>query len=925
MSKNQNHFLLAVLLAAPCSLMAGEAPRIEPNGAISLRLEHPVQKEDPSWVPMHIDIALKDGKPAVGAAFATRFNWAGHPVDVSKLNITGGRLMGEVTVAFQWDDMQRQGSTITDEKTRRQRTPAWQNGVVQTLQLDCPVTDLLGPASGTAAWLSDSFASGRDAGKAGAVPARAWAEAPEDSTKPVHFEFMLGSWSPTGAYNNTYDAMPGASTVLVRGVARGGKVSEIVCMQAPERYVMNVANLVWSVTDSALTLERGSLAGQFTIKANKDAKVRGMSGDAPITNVFFKGENAKGMELPDVPVSLKIAGTLVGRRLIGSAEVTIAGATHTSSILGQVRSYPFMAHSDRTPREWKFTRQPDPELVEAARKESLTPIRPGEPGKREFWTEYSIKGGVTFLYQADQTFALKDGQRLVQKFKELIPYDEYRQKAKAGNWGNARTAFGCIAAPAFNLAPIAGAQRYRMSVGSTGKPPQEYSFEAAHPWVPLTPVWDKVEYKSGDNDQNRGWSLTVIGLDAAGKEVGTPVKQGFELRSSFAGPYHELPRSYRESALMHGRWMRDNPRNTDARQIIGTGDYTGSAGDGQIWYQTFNAFYGAQIVYELTGNAQERIDALRMLREVGDWWEKNFKHNYIPDTYQGWVFDQHVYGKAWLDLFRLTGDQKYADAARLLAERLVAKQMPNGNWSEVDPGSGRMGHDPATGLYFWYGKYAAAWPADIDPSSLLHFLGRVRLELKTDAFKANEEKCWRWLLDNSIARFDWRKQGPCESSNVAMPWATLPDYALHAFEYLALDLPGREKDVALMTDLLRWCEERGVMWQRTEDKLLVYPRLEPLGIRESPAQNGAMGRLALAYARLAALTGNKLHRAKAEALAGSLIVAQNPVTGQIMDNVQSMDPALSGSGDGGNRGEFSGRALLQLVQLWDSLPPQPSK
>ena len=96
--------------------------------------------------------------------------------------------------------------------------------MVQTLQLDCPVTDLLGPASGTVAWLSDSFASGRDAGKAGAVPARDWAEAPEDSTKPVYFEFMLGSWSPTGAYNGTYDAMPGASTVLVRGVVRSGKI-----------------------------------------------------------------------------------------------------------------------------------------------------------------------------------------------------------------------------------------------------------------------------------------------------------------------------------------------------------------------------------------------------------------------------------------------------------------------------------------------------------------------------------------------------------------------------------------------------------------------------------------------------------------------------------------------------------------------------
>ncbi|MEI8121087.1 MAG: hypothetical protein WCI20_03480 [bacterium] len=127
-----------------------------------------------------------------------------------------------------------------------------------------------------------------------------------------------------------------------------------------------------------------------------------------------------------------------------------------------------------------------------------------------------------------------------------------------------------------------------------------------------------------------------------------------------------------------------------------------------------------------------------------------------------------------------------------------------------------------------------------------------------------------------------------------------------------------------MTDLLRWCEERGVIWQRKEDKLLVYPRLEPVGIRESPAQNGAIGRLALAYARLAALTGDKLHRAKAEALAGAILVAQNPVTGQIYDNNLSIDPAISGAGDGGNRGEFAGRALMRLAQLWETRPP-PAK
>jgi len=50
-------------------------------------------------------------------------------------------------------------------------------------------------------------------------------------------------------------------------------------------------------------------------------------------------------------------------------------------------------------------------------------------------------------------------------------------------------------------------------------------------------------------------------------------------------------------------------------------------------------------------------------------------------------------------------------------------------------------------------------------------------------------------------------------------------------------------------------------------------------------------------------------------------VAQNPVTSQIYDSNPTIDPALSGRGGGGNRGEFAGRALMRLAQLWEGLPP----
>jgi hypothetical protein len=189
-------------------------------------------------------------------------------------------------------------------------------------------------------------------------------------------------------------------------------------------------------------------------------------------------------------------------------------------------------------------------------------------------------------------------------------------------------------------------------------------------------------------------------------------------------------------------------------------------------------------------------------------------------------------------------------------------------------------------------------------------LGRVRKELKTDEFRPVEDKTWKWLQENSIARFDWRKQGPMESSHTNLPWPTVADYALHCFEYLALDLPGRETDRALMTDLLRWCEDRAVDWGRISRGGVVVP--------QASGFNDVTPRLALAYARLAERTKDPLQRAKAEALAHAALVAQNPVSGQVVTrwNFETV-PWWQGAGDGGFRFEYGGMALFRLTRLWE--------
>ncbi|HSW49293.1 MAG TPA: hypothetical protein VLH09_03915, partial [Bryobacteraceae bacterium] len=398
----------------------------------------------------------------------------------------------------------------------------------------------------------------------------------------------------------------------------------------------------------------------------------------------------------------------------------------------------------------------------------------------------------------------------------------------------------------------------------------------------------------------------IQGLDGTGQNVGEAVSVHVARKPAFQGPYFKaLPRSCREAALLSARWLRDNPVFTAFRLNHGMIDGLNHNGDGQLWSNTFGALYAGLVVAQHAPDPAERQYGLDLAITVGEVWLRSFLAGYLPDTYKGWAFDQWVYGTCWLDLYRLTGDPRWRDLVLEHAKRLCSKQLPSGTWGETWPeGDVPPSVDAKTGLpqiISIQGPSMQQW----DPSSLLYYLGRVRKELKTDDFRAAEDKAWQWLVDNSIARFDWRRQGPGESTQHKQPWGTVADCALQCYEYLALDLPGRKADPALMEDLLRWCEERAVDWRRQAHPTQVFPYVGP--------HRDTQLRLARACARQAQRTGSALWKAKAEALAGAMLTAQCPTTGQI--------PRASGGGAGGARGEYATMALLDLAELWEPTKP----
>ena len=885
--------LLALCLTVPAA-SAGDLSAVSPlkaespDGAWVVRLESPFVREQPRWMPLRIDLEIAGGKPVQAVASAIHLNVNWHTVDVTGLRLADGRLTGSLAVSFQADDFDKATVAAANAKqpdAGRHVKDSFAGLPPQVIAVDLPLGAITGAAPGTAK-IDKDVVNPRQ--KPLTVAARAWRPVPAVAGAPRYVEFQIVRWDNTlsARGETTYDSQNYGALLLRCILLPDGSTRDWTCLWGMNRSSLQFADLLWSVENAKVTLTQGELSGTFDLTPTKDEKLRGIP------------HPAYGA-LPTQPLAVRLKARLIGAGVAGTAELAHATPL-TSAVLGRVRTQPFARHADRTPWTWAFSAEADPALVAAAEKEASTPVRPGEPGKRWFWSESAMHGGYDILQFDGKQVVAED--RLHGKQWDFEDFEVYRTNliARIGSPG-----FSGIAPPTLNLPAIPGAVQYRFNLFQRGVHMDQLldtgkSFTAAMPWVSLAPLWQEVPV-------NEHRFLRCTALDAAGKPLGEPVRVALTRNPSFQGPYFKaLPRSCREAALLSARWMCDNPVNTHFRLNHGSFRYWPDGGDGQIWYWTYSGLYAGLVLAQTSPDPAERQYGLDLAMTVGEMWLRNFSLGYLCDTYKGWVFDQWVPGACWLDLYRLTGDPRWRDLVLEHAKRICAKQLPSGTWCETWPENGNVQLDAKTGLpqlISIQGPSMQQW----DPSSLLYYLGRVRKELKTDDFRATEDKAWQWLVDNSIARFDWRRQGPGESTAHKQPWETIPDCALQCYEYLALDLPGRKADPELMEDLLRWCEERAVDWRRQAHPTQVFPYVVTL------KNNDTQLRLARACARQAQRTGSALWKAKAEALAGAMLTAQCPTAGQI--------PRASGFGPGGFRGEYATMALLDLAELWEPAKP----
>ena len=562
---------------------------------------------------------------------------------------------------------------------------------------------------------------------------------------------------------------------------------------------------------------------------------------------------------------VRFEGTIIGDNAVGLAKWESGGVTDETAFRARVsrhRPFPSLQVGDRTWEPNGKPLEPDAALAAKAKEESLQPIRPGEPGKQPFYN--------TVLIHKQKYFALH--------------------------------------APTIAFNEVPGAVKYRITAvppkrpeDRTGPWSEPFSCEVQKPWMPLTQLWKEAP------DGQAMMLVSATGLDAEGKEIGPAefpdktyryiggdplevwsrpeyvqkdgrLMNGFKngvpvmKMATFAGPYWAPNRTAKEAALAAARWMRDSDAYMVFKNIFVWGQGPGVSPAPASFTRA------CTLIAALSDDPDERREALSLAERTAWMMYGTHRGGRFPNVYGGNVCLMVWYGLAYLDLYAVTKDPRFRDAALDLAKALADAQD-----TEDDAWPGR---DKKTGKKQWPGGvFGPSESRTNGGEAVLWFLGRLRKELAVEDFVENEARANKWVQTSCLPEMFWQNVG-----HHSMETVMLQDrVASHALSYCTwqLDYAGaKDKDLKLVMEIARWCEERHVNWQRQPDAAN-RPKKEAAQARPScwgwhrGAGLGirAAGSLVYVWTRLWQETKDPLWKAKADAMVQSILVAQDPVDG----------------------------------------------
>jgi hypothetical protein len=465
---------------------------------------------------------------------------------------------------------------------------------------------------------------------------------------------------------------------------------------------------------------------------------------------------------------------------------------------------------------------------EISREQSVVPIRPGVPGERPFWNGYSKR----FIY-----------------------------------------------APAFDFKKVENADIYLFKIASLDSA-DSFTFESEAPYAPLSPVWKDMEVGN--------YEVKVTGVSENGESVGLAGKRKFYRAAPFGGIYHETSARYDSSArvalssLLHkdylDYWLEH--QQPDPSYVL---------------YRYPSKIYSALIIgavthARLSEGTPEAARSVQLARIIADnmlsiSFAEGTPLEFFPPTYHGYdrIFDrkpnshmQHEHnmitygadaGNAYLDIYDLTGDEKYLQAAKNIASTYLKNQLENGSW------------------YLYVNNQTGEPIEEIItiPTEIINYFDRLSKDYNMQGLDKATHSALAYTVENPVKTFNWH--GQFEDVKARKPYQNLSrEQACNLAMYLFRNDPTKE-NIELAEELIRFSEDQFVIWEKPEPLLnskrgpgglpqnWITPSVQEQYVFWRPIARSS-GIMIEAFREAYKATGKEIYLAKAKSLANTFFVVQ---------------------------------------------------
>ncbi|MDF3076457.1 MAG: hypothetical protein K0S09_346 [Sphingobacteriaceae bacterium] len=475
---------------------------------------------------------------------------------------------------------------------------------------------------------------------------------------------------------------------------------------------------------------------------------------------------------------------------------------------------------------------PKKSFGEIAKEESITPIRPGVPGKTPFWNANAHQ----FIY-----------------------------------------------APAFEYKIVPGASKYRYDIKTENN--GILSFETNVPYSPLSKVWASMP--------TGFFNLQVTALNSKGESIGTAGNGKYYKAAYFNGPYHTPVMPYDESAkialdnLLHKDYV-----NYWLTNKVPDPDYALYRYPAKIYSALVVGAVTHARLKKGTADAKRSEELAKVVADymIGISYPKGSVWEYFVPTYYGPRIPNkpgsHINlksnftvmgadaGNAFLDLYDFTKDSKYLDAAKRIADTYLKNQMKNGSWY----------------LYADYQNGGPVAPNISIPTAVINYFDRLRKDYAVKGLEEPTKKAVNWVMENPVKTFNWQAQ--FEDVKAMPPYKR---HSREQACDMAVYLMKNHTQIPLAEELIRFAEDQFVIWEKplpiiihdTPDKEVspgwnsknwITPSVQEQYGFFMPVSRTA-GVMIDTYWQAYATTKKEIYKAKAQSIANALTLVQKEHNG----------------------------------------------